>query len=96
MHQADKEIRILSDGQVELDNCPVSKQHNDKVRWVSETGPWTISFPENPFSRPATFSIGDKGGKSDWSRDVTGDVNRLYKYKVSGPGGTIDPNIIVK
>ena len=96
MEKADKEIRILDTGNVELDPCPVSKAHNDRVRWVSDVGPWTITFQNAPFT-PNTFTIaGSNGGKSGWSGNITGDVGKSYKYTVSGRGKTVDPNIIVK
>lgn len=95
--KADKEIRIFANGTVELDNCPVSKVHNDKVRWVSDSGPWTITFDaQNQAFNDLRFEIKGNGGKSDWSRDVVGSVGQTCKYTVSGPGGTVDPNIIIR
>jgi len=97
MEKADKEIRILADGNVDLDNCPVSKAHNDKVRWVSDTGPWTIKFEKEQAFDDKEFHIDDaKGGKSKWSRNVVGTVGQTCKYTVSGPAGTVDPNIIIR
>ena len=96
--KADKEIRIFADGNVELDDCPVSKSHNDKVRWVSDTGPWTITFDkQNQAFNDAVFSIGDaNGGHSRWSDNIIGNEGQTCKYTVSGPGGAVDPNIIIK
>jgi hypothetical protein len=91
---ANKEIRILQDGNVDLDDCPVSKKGKDKVRWVSEYGPWTVTFADNPFDGPGTFKVA-AGKKSNWSDDAIG-AERTCKYTVTGNGIVVDPNIIVK
>jgi len=101
MHPAHKDVRIeIINGRitVEIPDCPVSKGHGDIVRWVSDTGPWDIVFANSPFGTQTKFSIPANGGKSlppTPAVPVT-QPDGQYKYSVTGPSGTLDPNIIVK
>ena len=95
-HSANKEVRILPSGNVEIEPCPLSKGANDKVRWVSETGPWAVTFRTSPFEKVDTFRIGEGGGKSAWSPKIKRAAWGRFKYTVTGLRRRVDPNIIIR
>lgn len=76
-----------------VDREPIQIGTGDEIEWTHAEGKdFTVSFgPPPPFAGGPFTPRKPRSGKPV----VKGNPNKVYKYSVKTPAGTIDPSVIV-